>query len=322
MQYSEVFRAIPFRIGNERFAVHISDVHDFIESDRIRLEKNSQTGSVGVLQRRGGVVIPVFSLGEKLGIQHATTLGRVLIVMKSSGTQEAYAVDEVDQPIEVRPSHYYPVAPLADPSGDGAVQGIIVHEGNLLLRIDPSRIQAQRADARVDSIPTPERTLPIEAGPVAGSGSIFVFLLPAVTPGDRDILFAVSGKQVLEIVEESPAVPFPAAPRFVPGLALWRNRPLPVVDLASILGWEALPQERRNLLVARSAGGAGMVALSISGTARTIVLPIQHRLMGEQEIESVEPRLRAVSTAVFDIRGRVVSLLDIDYLLGAMTRKM
>ncbi|MBL8221778.1 MAG: hypothetical protein JNL62_21255, partial [Bryobacterales bacterium] len=84
----------------------------------------------------------------------------------------------------------------------------------------------------------------------------------------------------------------------------------------------ALPQERRNLLVARSAGGAGMVALSISGTARTIVLPIQHRLMGEQEIESVEPRLRAVSTAVFDIRGRVVSLLDIDYLLGAMTRKM
>jgi len=321
MQYSDVFRAIPFRIGNERFAVHISDVNDFIESERIRLEKDLHTGSVGVLQRRGGATIPVYSLGERLGIQGSGSVGRVVIVMKGEGSQQAYAVDDVDQPIEVRPSHYYPVSSLADPTGEGAVQGIIVHDGNLLLRIDPARIRKHRAAAPLDSIPTPERRMPVETGPAAGSGSIFVFLLPAVTPGGRDILFAVSGKQVLEIVEESPAVPFPAAPRFVPGLALWRNRPLPVVDMAAILGWEPLPQERRNLLVARSAGGAGMVALSISGTARTIVLPIQHRVMGEEEIEAAEPRLRAVSTAVFDIRGRVVSLLDIDYLLGAMSRK-
>lgn len=79
--------------------------------------------------------------------------------------------------------------------------------------------------------------------------------------------------------------------------------------------------ERRNLLVARSAGGAGMVAPSISGTARTIVLPIQHRLMNDDEVEAVEPRLRTASTAVFDIRGRAVALLDIDYFLGAMSRQ-
>lgn len=321
MQYSDVFRAIPFRIGSERFAVHISDVHDFIESERIRLEKDLHTGSVGVLQRRGGATIPVFSLGERLGIQGSGSLGRVVIVMKGEGRQQAYAVDDVDQPIEVRPNHYYPVAPLADPTGEGAVQGIIVHEGHLLLRIDPARIQAQHGGPRFDTIPTPQRALPDEPGQSAGTGSIFVFLLAAVTPGGRDILFAVSGKQVLEIVEETAAIPFPASPRFVPGLALWRNRPLPVVDLARILGWEPLPQERRNLLVARSAGSAGMVGLSISGTARTIVLPIQHRLMSDEEVEATEPHLRAISSAVFDIRGRVVALLDIDYLLGAMSRK-
>ncbi|MBL8175759.1 MAG: chemotaxis protein CheW [Bryobacterales bacterium] len=320
MQSSDVFRAIPFRIGDERFAVHISDVQDFIEAERIRLGKDPHTGSVGVLQRRGGVSIPVFPLGEKLGLGGAGSLGKVVIVMKAAGSHQAYAVDEVDQPIEVRPSHYFPVAPVADPSGAGAVEGVIVHEGKLLLRIDPERIQGEVRRAE-ETITVPQRTLPEEGQTGLRAGSIFVFLLAAVTPGGRDILFAVSGKQVLEIVEESAAVPFPAAPRFVPGLALWRNRPLPVIDLSTILGWEPLPQEKRNLLVARAAGEAGTAALSISGTARTIMLPIQHRLMGEEEVEVIEPRLRAISTAVFDIRGRVVALLDIDYLLGAMTRK-
>ena len=58
-----------------------------------------------MLQRRGDVSIPVFSLDEKLGLPRSASLGRGVIVMKGAGRQYAYAVDDVDQPIEVRPHH-------------------------------------------------------------------------------------------------------------------------------------------------------------------------------------------------------------------------
>ncbi|MBS1827734.1 MAG: chemotaxis protein CheW [Acidobacteria bacterium] len=318
MQHTDTVRVIPFRIGAERFAVHISDVQDFFEAERIRLAKDPNTGAVGVLQRRGGAMLPVFSLKEKLGVRHADGIGRVVIVMKQGGEQQAYAVDAVDQPIEVRANQCYPVATVADPSRGGAVQGVIVHDGKLLLRIDPLRIPSHGTALMPPTFPVPERTLPGTLAEGIAAGSIFVFLLAAVVPGEREILFAVSGKQVLEIVEEGTTVPFPSSPRFVPGLMVWRNRPLPVMDLTTILGWEPLPQERRNMLVARAAGSSATVALSISGTARTIALPITHRLMNSEEVDAHYPQLRAISTAVFDIRGRVVALLDVDYLLGAM----
>lgn len=315
-QSTHTFQAIPFRIGNGRYSVHIDDVQDFHESERVRLSKSTEAGAVGHLTRKGGT-IPVYSLGARLGVTQTLSAGKVVIVLKGASGQHGFAVDAVDQPIDVPDTHYHGMTSIAGTGGFGAIQGVVVHDGKLWLHLDPRRLQGETEEARA-AVPVPVRELPAGWRRRAESGSLFVFPLAAVAPSGHEVLFSVSGRQVMEIIEEETIVPVPASPRFVPGLVLWRGRPVPVIDLGEILGWQALPQEKRNILIVRAAGSMDVVAFAAAGMARTLSLPIQHRVLTGDEMELLSAELKAISTALVDVNGQTVSLLDVDYLFRVM----
>jgi chemotaxis signal transduction protein len=84
------------------------------------------------------------------------------------------------------------------------------------------------------------------------------FLLPQDSEATPALTFALSLSQVPEVLELPPMIPVPFAPAFVSGLIRWRDRVVPVIDLARRLGLpndgEEMPEKTR-LLIVRSGRG-------------------------------------------------------------------
>lgn len=118
-----------------------------------------------------------------------------------------------------------------------------------------------------------------EADTADSRGRLLLFSTHHGEAFEPPVRFALSMKQVLEVAALPTLESLPQAPHFVPGLALWRGRPLVVVDVDRRMGWTALQQTGQRLVVVQDVNGArlGLVA---SGELRMVRLPIPHRVSG------------------------------------------
>lgn len=68
-------------LGQERFAIHISDIHEIIRMQEITTVPNVRTHVKGVINLRG-IVVPVFSLRSRLNMLEsaATDSSRIVVV--------------------------------------------------------------------------------------------------------------------------------------------------------------------------------------------------------------------------------------------------
>lgn len=71
----------------------------------------------------------------------------------------------------------------------------------------------------------------------------------AVQEGPQDILFALEGRGVTEVLPPVPVRPLPTAAPWVRGLAAVRGASIVVVDARVLLGFESRPPSSRNRLV-------------------------------------------------------------------------
>lgn len=306
---SPTMRIVPCLVSGNRFSFDIADISALAESALIHKD-GGQGPVVGWIERRGQRV-PVYTLAERLGMTAETMLGEVALILKHGREPMAVAVDSVSQPRDVDGSNIHPLPPVADPSLHNLIRSVLWHNSGLWLHMDAERLSDPgREWPSADQRPrVPSRVS--RARSIQGAGAILAFAIPSINPGDRDLLFAVSARQVLEILEEATTIPIPSAPDHLRGLVAWRNRPVPLIDLGRILGWAPNPREKTAVLVVRGARLPETLALPIATGAGTFQLPFPHAASAESG--PVVPD--HVSSVIVDVGKTSVCVLDVDALL-------
>jgi len=120
-------------------------------------------------------------------------------------------------------------------------------------------------------------------------------------------------------------IPVPAAPAFVLGLVNWRDRPVPVIDLAGRLGLASeanlSANGRTHLIIARdkghvlgsSKGGSNqdaLVGFLVRLAIRVLRLPIAH-----QPCSRTLPLNQALTRGIVELENETLVILDIRGIL-------
>lgn len=153
------------------------------------------------------------------------------------------------------------------------------------------------------TVDLPGEALPGEALTGAAAGAVVLRLGPA--------RYAVAMAEVAEVTTVPPTTRVPGAPAWLTGVANWRGRMLPVVDLRLLLGHEVspLPTSARLVVVAppgQHALTVGVVAEAVPGTY-------------DQPLDAMQPPPPTLpADAARLLRGQVLSpagpvgVLDVD----------
>jgi chemotaxis signal transduction protein len=275
--------------------------------------------------------VPVWSLARLLGRPEgrAARGDRAVLMVPAAGGGGRFGllVDRVES-FEAPPRGAHPLpAPfvLARVAG---FHGVVRTADGLLLRLDPQALRPDRpsCDHVAASAPEEPAVSPEEAfagGAAAylqygrGIGRVLIAELLAESADGRRISLALSAAQVREVVGAQEIVPVPGAPDHLPGLVLWRDRPLPVLDLARLVAGpdrpspSALPASR---FVVASAG-TEEIALPVGRDVRFERLPLPARPL------RLPPELRIAEVlGGYDLAGSLLLVFDIARSLAGTDR--
>jgi chemotaxis-related protein WspB len=133
--------------------------------------------------------------------------------------------------------------------------------------------------------------------------------------------YGLDTRKVIEVAPYPLCTPLPHAPAYVAGLATWRGRTVPVIDLCALLaGTAAKPLLSTRLLVVEYATPAGRsypLGLVAEKAVETIVLEEARREPQKVKIPDA-PYLDGTAEQA----GRLVQRLALDELLPASVRAL
>ncbi|MEM7585239.1 MAG: chemotaxis protein CheW [Acidobacteriota bacterium] len=292
-------RFLPCQVGEVRLAFDVSLLAGIRRSDNVQRNPVAD-GPAGWLLDDGEV--PVIDLGTWLGVsshfQQSSAGGASRVLVFNHGeTPRGLLVDASGRARDVQDGELRALPKVVGNLSHLGIRGIWTSDDRPWLVLDssaPSLIDRQPAppDATPSDTARPELDSALSSGvsPAAGSNAQPVSATARAGAGGRMLLFAtresqtfarpvsfgLSITQVLEVAALPSLDPVPGAPGFVLGLAMWRDEPLPVIDLDSRLGWASGAGRHERMLVARAADGS-LLALAVHGALRMLRLPVPHR---------------------------------------------
>jgi len=287
--------------------------------------------------------IPVFSLASRLGRppsferEEGGTSQRIIVLhpppslpqMEGSqrGQPWALLVDHISQVIQISADRVVPLpAIVADPSA-GYFQGVILSDGRLTLFLAPERLHPdalpnaggplrEAKSPGLTSTPSARPTTASAEGPRPGRGQILVFYTTEPDPAERALAFGLSISQVPEILGSLPLIPVPGAAACVLGLANWRSRPVPVIDLADRLGLgPSLADGRARFIIARDRGSSGessLIGFLVRPAIRLLRLPVPHHASSRSL--SIDP---ALTRGIVELESETLVIPDVHTITRA-----
>jgi len=321
----DVLRLLRCGVAGEAYGLDMAWVRGIHRGDRFRREAGND-GSIGVLRGQDGEV-PVFSLARLLGRsfswpapapvspwERARGEGVVEdrpVVVVNGPRLWGLLMDEVAPMAETSARSVFPMPALMDDAKSHPFQGILLHDGELLLLLAPDRL---RGDPNPFVRPIqPQAQPPLVRRPASRHGQMLVFTTADPPPQARPLYFGLSIMQVLEIAGPPPLVAVPGAPDFVRGLAPWRGQPVPVLDLSRLLGLPpAAAEPRSRLLIAAASADAAPVAFLVRPNMRVAHLPLPH-----QPCRRELPVNPALTLGAFELRNETLVVLDLGKVTNA-----
>ena len=228
---------------------------------------------------------PVYRLAHLLGLgeEPAATAGPVLML-----DEYAVQVDSVSRPRLVAESQLRRL-PRPAQGAQGRVAGLVRLEGELTLLLDPRRL-AEPGEASPPPWPCDE---PWVSGAFTTTDKLLCFLPPG--HGEHTYL-AVSYRQAVEVALGLKLSRLRSSEPWLAGLVDWRDRAVPVVDLAGLLGVE--PSARVDVsrtLIARAPRSGELFAFPADHLA-PLPLPLSEDSMLVKTIDPPSPYIRAAYT--------------------------
>jgi len=320
--WHETVRALKVYSGGQAYCL---DVDQVLAIERgVLLKRNpAGDGPIGWITK-GRRQIPVHSLAERLSqAGHANrsieagkdAVGAVLVM--NGANPWGLAVERVSR-FQDPPAQPHPVPAAISQARAACFRGIVVEDEALTLYLSPEVLSPGVPAVRA-VLPKPfaHSTNRTDAATRSGPGRMLLVSPPnpipaSFLPNNRSrLLFALSYSQVAEIVLSKDWAPIPSAPPHVLGLAVWRQRPVALLDTGRLFGFEPTALEKPGrMVIARSPVWQTAVAIPIGRHVETRTLPIPHRpwvLPGEGQ----------PVRGVFEVAGDVViAVLDVDALAG------
>ena len=219
-------------------------------------------GCIGLLDQR-----PVFPLTFLLGLDEeaAPSQGPVLLL-----DGFAVQVDRVSRPAQVPVSEFRRL-PLPVRHNAGRVQGLARIDGELTLCLSADGLGPVEERSQSEAFPAWPADEPWLADMGGDTGRLLCFLPPGA---DDKAFFAVSYRQVAEIAQNLTLTRMRTANPCLAGLVNWRDRAVPVVDLAALVGVGPAPKvDVSRVLIARSPRTSQLFAFPASHLA-PVSLPL------------------------------------------------
>ncbi len=139
-ELDQVLQLIGFTVGEERFAIDISEVHEINRFEHINRIPDLPDHVLGVIDLRG-IVIPVINLAEKLGI---TSLGVTkdtrIIIVGFNGDKIGILVDSVSEVLRVSNSSLEKPPSIIQRVNVKYMCGIIRNNNQLIVVLDFLRL--------------------------------------------------------------------------------------------------------------------------------------------------------------------------------------
>jgi purine-binding chemotaxis protein CheW len=135
---SSTQQLVVFSLGNEEYALPISTVHEIIRFTEPRSVVSDVPWIRGVIGLRGKI-IPIYDLAARLGLQVATTPGKIVIV--ESGTEQVgVMVDEVEEVLTVSSAQLEDVAAASSAS----IQAVAKIDDRLVILLNSEGLFSRR----------------------------------------------------------------------------------------------------------------------------------------------------------------------------------
>jgi chemotaxis signal transduction protein len=260
-------------VGSQSFGLDMTWVRAIVRSDRLRRQPGPQ-GRVGFVKDSEGDV-PVYGLAALLGLSASSPAHtQPIVVLNTQPRPSGLLVDQVSQVIYVPTERVAPLPELATVEGPNYFTGVLRYD-ELVLLLAPDRLVPDCTPDVAPWTPEPEAAIDDLVGWSQRQRERQLVLFSAVDlgPGVRPIAFGLSLTQVVEVLGAASPLPVPLAAPFVHGLLHWRDRAVPVIDLAARLG--LTPARRRDrFLIVRP---VSLIAIPIEITVRVLRLPVAHQ---------------------------------------------
>ncbi|NMC74954.1 MAG: chemotaxis protein CheV [Geobacteraceae bacterium] len=130
-----------------------------------------------------------------------------------------------------------------------------------------------------------------------------------VNDGDRNCYYGVNVAKVREIIRTPKLTPVLSAPEMVAGMMSLRDRIIPVIDLARVLGWQPSAVPDKILVLEFNRVTVGIL---VNGVSRIF------RLSWEQVVAPSKLSEGAYVTGMVKMEGRIVLILDFERILAEL----
>ena len=255
--------------GGTFFGIPLSSVRSVERPDRI--EWNPQSGGPdGWLPAENAMRsqrVPVYGVSGLLNLSAAAQSFGAVVNVSDGPSSWAIGFDHVERfAAQAHADQLRPLPEWISAEARTIFRGVLAVEDSLMLCLDlagmaPAGSQGDRTTPRPFSPgPTAQiHNLPAGASTTSnGQAQIIRFSVPGVSEH-----CALSARQVIEFVTSAPTVQVPWSKPELPGIVLWRNQALAILELGHALsGGVDLPASSR-LLIVQAGGGKGIVALRV-----------------------------------------------------------
>jgi len=262
------------------------------------------SGAIGTLHGK-----PVYRLAQLLGLDDhaapataASTPGPVLLLDSC-----ALQVDNVSRPLPVAESGLRRL-PLPAQSVQRHIRGLARIEGELTLLLDPQQIHPARSGPAAPP-PWPSD----QPWHAATSGATEKLLCFTPTAHDLSTYLAVSYRQAVEVALGLKLTRLRCGQPWLAGLTDWRQRAVPVVDFAGLLGYPSTtPTDTSRLLIVRSSRRGELFAFPATQVA-PLPLPLSDDTTLVKTLDPPSPYIRAA----YELVDGYLFLPDLDKLASA-----
>ncbi|HMJ33981.1 MAG TPA: chemotaxis protein CheW [Baekduia sp.] len=138
---------VVFSLGEEEYALPITQVHEIIRFTEPRSVASSDPSVRGVISLRGKI-LPVYDLATRLGVEHADVSEAKIVIVETAEDMAGVVVDDVEEVITIH-ADQLDEAPTA---GGRGIDGIAKIGDRLVVLLDPEGIVGAAA-LNVDASP-------------------------------------------------------------------------------------------------------------------------------------------------------------------------